>query len=223
MKKILIGFIVVLSVFLIYLGFRDDNVYYLAMGDYIANGINPMGIKDYGYTDYIKDNLKADTYVNIAKDNNRIIDLINAINDNVDVAVNRKRKTLQNALIKADLVTISIGMNDIINTLSFDYNSNDLYNRLEQVMNDYEELFKVLRKYCKEKIYLTGLYNTTGSEELNNFFTFADNKIKALADKYKIKYVSISDLHDYLESKFYPNKQGYEMIANKIIDMFRIK
>ena len=58
MKKILTIIIIVLAVFLIYLGFRDDDTYYLSIGDYLATGINSYGIKDYGYNDYIVDYLE---------------------------------------------------------------------------------------------------------------------------------------------------------------------
>ena len=112
MKKLLTIIIVVLAVFLIYLGFKDENVYYLSIGDYLANGINPYGTKDYGYSDYVKDylneNKKLEVFVSYVSNNKRTIDIIKDIEDNVKIEVNGKKKTLQNALIKADIITISI-------------------------------------------------------------------------------------------------------------------
>ena len=229
MKKILTSIIVVLAVFLIYLGFRDEDVYYLSIGDYLSNGINPYGTKDYGYSDYVKDYLnendKLEVYVNYSNENKRTIDIIKDIEDNIKIDVNGKKKTMQNALIKADLVTLSIGMNDLINNVLFnsDFSINDLYNKLEQVSSDYEELFKIMRSYCKEEIVLIGLYNTTGNNELDEFFDYANKKISVLANSYGIDYVSIYDEFKsneyFVNNKIYPNKLGYEVIFDKIVNI----
>jgi len=230
MKKILSVIIVVLAVFLIYLGFKDEDIYYLSMGDYLANGINPYGTKDYGYSDYVKDYIdnkgKLEVFVNYSGNNKRTIDFVKDIEDNVKIEVDGKKKTLQNALIKADLVTISIGMNDLLNNVEFntDFGVNDLYDKLEEVVLDYEDLFKVLREYCKEEIILVGLYNSTGNTELDEFFDYSNKKIAKLASNYNIDYVNIYDdfkSNDYfVNNRVYPNKMGYEVISNKIIDLF---
>jgi len=229
MKKILTIIIVALAVFLIYLGFKDEDIYYLSIGDYLSNGINPYGTKDYGYSDYVKDYLeendKLEIYVNNSNNNKRTIDIIKDIEDNVKLDVNGKKKTFQNALIKADLVTISIGMNDLINNVEFnnDFGVNDLYNKLEQVAYDYEALFKLLRDYCKEEIILIGLYNTTGNNDLDEFFGYANKKISKLANSYGINYVNLyEDFKNneyFLNNRIYPNKLGYEAICNKIINI----
>lgn len=229
MKKLLTIIIVILAVFLIYLGFRDEKVYYLSIGDYLANGINPYGTKDYGYSDYVKDYLeendKLEVFVTSTNNNKRTIDIVKDIEDNIKLDVNGKKKTIQNALIKADLVTISIGMNDLINNVEFnnDFSVNDLYNKLEQVVNDYENLFKILRDYCKEEIVLIGLYNTTGNNELDEFFDYANKKISRSANFYDIDYVSIyeefKNIEYFTNNNFYPNKLGYEVISDKIINI----
>lgn len=229
MKKILTIIIVILAILLIYLGLKDDKIYYLAMGDYLTNGTNPYGVKDYGYSDYVKDYINEqdllETYVNYSSNNKRIIDLINEIEDNLKINVNGKEKTIQNALIKADLVTISIGNNDLFENVKFnnDFSTNDLYNKLEEVIKDYEKLFKILRDYCKEKIVLVGLYNTTSNNELDEFFNYANKKIDELANSYGINYINIFEEfknNEYFSNnKIYPNKLGYEVIYDKITDI----
>jgi len=228
MKKILTILVVGLSVFLIYLGFKDEKIYYLSMGDYLALGTNSYGVKDYGYSDYIKDYIvetnKLEIYVNYSNKNMRTIDLIKDIEDNVKIQVGDKQKTIQNALIKADILTLSIGMNDLLDNVKFnvDFSKNDLYDKLDEVLKDYEALFKLLRVYCKEKIILVGMYNSL-EEELSDFFKFADNKIANLASNYDIKYISISDefkdITYFENNKLYPNKLGHELIFNKIVDV----
>ena len=87
MKKILTFIIVVLSVFLIYLGFKDKKTYYLSLGDSLSLGKNPYNVLDYGYTDYVKDYLEdknlLEVYVDgLNREDKRIIDIISDINNN---------------------------------------------------------------------------------------------------------------------------------------------
>lgn len=233
MRKILIAVIIILSVLLIYLGFKDEEIYYFSIGDYLSRGITPYGNNDYGYSDYIKDyisdNDKLETYVNYSKKNLRTIDLIKDIEDNVKIEVDGKSKTIQNGLIKADLVTLSIGMNDLLDNVKFDndFSINDLYDKFEEVLVDYEKLFELLREYCKEEIVLIGLYNSLGNESLNEFFEYANQKLYNLSNSYDIKYVNIYEdfkNSEYFDnSRIYPNKLGYELISNKIINLLNQK
>lgn len=228
MKKILTIIIVALAVFLIYLGFKDEDVYYLSIGDFLSLGINPYGTVDYGYSDYIKDHLeennKLEVYVNYSDKNKRTIDLIKDIEDNVKISVNGKSKTIQNALIKADIVTLSIGMNDLMDNVKFDndFSVNDLYDKFEEIIVDYEDLFELLRLYCKEDIFLIGLYNNLGENEVDEFFKFVNQKLITLTNSYNINYINISEdfkNESYFEGKkLYPNKFGYELIFDKIVD-----
>ena len=64
MKKILTIIIIALAVLLIYLGFKDKDIYYLSLGDSLANGVNGIGFKDYGYADYVKDYLDNNDLLN---------------------------------------------------------------------------------------------------------------------------------------------------------------
>lgn len=226
MKKILTILIIMLSVFLIYIGFKDKKIYYLSLGDYLANGINQYGIKDYGYTDYIIDYLKDNDIYELSVDGTisnkkTSIDIINDIEDNVLVKVKDKEKTFQNVLIKADLITISLGLNDLLNDLEFnsDFSINDLYSKLEGVLLDYDKMFKLIRSYSKEKIFFIGIYNPSKNEELSDFFQYANAKIENLCSENNIKYINIyEDFDKYLVSNsLFPNKSGYKLIADKII------
>ena len=221
MKKILTIIIVLLSVFLIYLGFKDKEIYYFSMGDSLANGINSYNAKDYGYSDYIKDKLNVKKYVSFTNNNKRSIDFIKDIEDNVKI----DDKTIQNALIKADIITLSVGMNDLFSNINFnnDFSVNDLYTKFEEVVVDLEKLFKLLRIYSKEDIIYIGIYNCLKEDSLDEFFIYANEQLKKLCDNYKITYLDIyNDFNNtsYFDNpnSYFPNKDGYELISNKIID-----
>lgn len=234
MKKILILIIVSLSVFLIYLGFKDKKIYYLSLGDSLSLGKNSYNILDYGYSDYIKEYLEnndiLETYVDeYNNEEKRIIDIINDIKHNEKKLINNKEKTIQHVLIKADLVTLSIGTNDLLNNVRIDYEFNitDLYNKFEKLLVDYENLFKLLREYCKEKIVLIGLYNNS-DENLDEFFNYANTKLQELCNKYNINYININD--EFKNNKYfsntnrlYPNKDGYMYIGKEIVKLIENK
>ena len=222
MKKILTIIIVLLSVFLIYLGFKDKEIYYFSMGDSLANGVNSYNAKDYGYADYIKDSLEVKKYVSFTNNNKRSIDFVKDIEDNIKI----DDKNIQNILIKADIITLSVGMNDLFSNVTFnnDFSVNDLYMKFEEVMVDLENLFKLLRTYSKEDIIYIGIYNCLKENSLDEFFIYANEQLKKLCDNYKITYLDIyNEFNDstYFDNpnSYFPNKAGYKLISSKIIDI----
>ena len=222
MKKILTIIIVLLAVFLIYLGFKDKEIYYFSMGDSLANGINSYNAKDYGYADYVKDSLEIKKYESFTNNNKRSIDFVKDIEDNIKI----NGKNIQNILIKADIITLSVGMNDLFSNVTFnnDFSVNDLYMKFEEVMVDLENLFKLLRTYSKEDIIYIGIYNCLKENSLDEFFIYANEQLKKLCDNYKITYLDIyNEFNDstYFDNpnSYFPNKAGHKLISSKIIDI----
>ena len=222
MKKILTIILVLLAVFLIYLGFKDKEIYYFSMGDSLANGINSYNAKDYGYADYVKDSLEIKKYESFTNNNKRSIDFVKDIEDNIKI----NGKNIQNILIKADIITLSVGMNDLFSNVTFnnDFSVNDLYMKFEEVMVDLENLFKLLRTYSKEDIIYIGIYNCLKENSLDEFFIYANEQLKKLCDNYKITYLDIyNEFNDstYFDNpnSYFPNKAGYKLISSKIIDI----
>ena len=230
MKKILLTFLIILSVFIIYLTTIDKKVYYLALGDEISLGMTKDGYYKTSYTDYIKQyleqNKKLEIYVNnYITQGYRITDLINDINNNKETKIKDKTITIKNALIKSDLITISIGTNDIISKIDnvnkltkIDYNN--LYKNIDEILNDLDILLKQIRQYCKEDIILVGIYINTENEKLEKIIKSANEKFKEKSENYNIKYI---DLYNYIkpngELNKYPSEDEYETLSNTIIDI----
>lgn len=226
MKKILFIGIILLGVFLIYLSSIDKKVFYLSLGDELSVGYNEFNKKDYGYSDYIKEYLvkkgKLEIYINeYFKENLRTTDLIRIINDNEKVLINGKSKSIKNSLIKADLVTLSIGNNDIISKLTLykNYSDREIYEYLDAFLIDLEELFKLIKQYCKEDIIFVGYYNNIKIIELDKYFTYLNKKVSKLSDKYDIKYIDILNFMKdgkFTNNSLYPSKDGYINIGKQI-------
>lgn len=224
MKKILVIGVVIISIFLIYLTTIDKKVYYVSLGDEISLGMTKEGYYEKSYPIYIKEYLEEKKKLEIFIDDYetqgyRITDLINDINNNKEVE--ETNKTIKNALIKSDLITLSIGTNDIISKINtekaltkIDYNR--LYKNIDEIINDLDKLLKLIREYCKEDIILIGINIQTEDEKLNEIINYANEKFKEISEKYKIYYI------DYLKKeqnkyKIYPTKEEYKQISEQII------
>jgi len=229
MKKIIVIVVILLSVFFIYLNTIDKKVYYLALGDSIAAGVNASGTDNYGYSDYIKTYLEnrdlLETYINeFAVSGYRSIDLKRDIEDNKKLIINDKNITLKNALIKADIVTLSIGANDFFYYLNANYT--DVYDHINESLNDVENLFKLVREYCKEDIIVVGYYTPFENHEkidtMDEIIKFANKKLEELCNEYDMYFVDVFELfkeNPYLPNPndIHPSIEGYEAISKEII------
>lgn len=218
MKKILLLIIITIVVFIIYSNYKDDKIFYLSLGDSYALGMTPHGNYDYGYSDYVKDFLsnRLESYVTgFSASGYRSIDLYRDIIDNKEILHNNKNISIKQALIKADLVTLSLGINDIISVASF--NMDKTY--INSAMSDIEKLLKELRNNCKETIIIVGLF----TPNKNEIYEFANKKYKELCNKYNIVYIDLYDLmsKDYFENDIHPNKEGYIKIGENIVNYLK--
>ena len=204
---------VILIVFVIYLTTLDRKVYYLNIGDSIA-------IEDGNYGTLIRDHLKAknklEKYVTeFSDDDYRTTDLIRDIEDNRKVFSNNTNISLKNALIKADLVTLSIGSNDIyykITTAS----PRESYEYMDQVLVDLEKLLEIMREYCKEDIIIINYYNCY-NDKYSEIFNYMNDKLEDLALIYDMEVVDIRDIMmgNTMENRL-PSKEQYEAIYERI-------
>lgn len=184
-KAIIFLLLVFLLVFLINLTNKDDNIYY----------VNIDSTNQLIYNQKIKEKLikknQLERYVNkFSKEDYRTTDLIRDIKDNKKI----ENQTIQNALIKADILTVYIGINDI-NYKIANTNKEELYNYTDEVLDDIEELLILLRKYCKETIYVIGYKNTKGIS-YNDYFEYTNKRLKSICDSYNIKFININETED---------------------------
>ena len=121
---ILVGLILFVGIgaFLIYSNTYKEEFNYVALGDSLAAGRNSYGVDDYGYADYVRDYLKQNdklsSYANYAVSGYSTINIINDINYNRTIEVEETEIGLKRALRESDLVTISIGANDILQNIN---------------------------------------------------------------------------------------------------------
>lgn len=185
MRKILLVIFMFFLVFIIYFLNRDTDIYVLSIGDSYLNNSN----FDYDIKNFFGKKLEKNVLYEITGDY-RVIDLINDIRDNKKFISGGSEYTLNNSLIKADIIFISIGIND------FNYNKSDNFDYVDEVLSDLDKLLSLVRKYCKERIVI--FYYNLNNDKLTNY---VNGRLDRLATKYDIDIMEFSVDNSILNAK----------------------
>lgn len=223
MKKVILLLILFLSCYFIYNKTIDKKLYYLAIGDSLAKGINEYGGISYGYNDFLKKYL-ADK--NMLKEyNNKYTDSEYSIIDIVNILEYNKKKdniSLSYLIKRSDIITISLGMNEIYYKLN--KNTQNIYTYVDNLINNYEKILMYINKFPHKKVYILGYYNILGNN--NDIFEYTNYKLEEISKKYNYDYINLSSTFNnnpvYFNKKnsFIPNFDGYEKISQIIIEKF---
>ena len=196
MKKIISILILFLSCYFIYNITIDDELFYLSIGDGIAKGITDEGnVSVYNYTDSIKNYLtnknKLKGFNNSFVDKDyRITDLLRIIKYKEEIVVNKKHISINELLKQADIVTISLGMNELYYKILVD--NNNIYSYIDGMLSDMELLLKEVDRYNHKKVIVLGYYNTTNNNK--DIFNYVNYKLKNIVDKRGFEFVDIDKI-----------------------------
>lgn len=239
--KLLIGFIITgIILTIIFFITKDKKVYYLSLGDSLAVGQTPTGEISNSYSDYIKEYLSKKGVLefytkDFSKRGYRSIDLLNDLYTNKSITVDDKKIPIKHALIKADLVTLSIGANDLFYKLKLgninETNFEEVYTYIDEVILDIDKLLYELRISCKEQIMVFGFYNpfvnfSDGfATSIEPIILYANKSMKKIVEKYDMTFINIHNI--FLENPYYlsnsleihPLKSGYKAMANEAIKL----
>ena len=227
LKRIIL-LITIMIVLLINVYTKDNKIYYISLGDGLSLGINSNNYISNGYSDYIKEYLENSKKLKFytkefSKEDARITDIINDIKDNIEKNINNKAITIQYALSKSDIITISLGFNEILYKYSNNTNMSYMYDYIDNYIEDMNILIKLIRKYNNKKIFILEYYNPINHQELDKYIIYANDKLIKLCNNQKINYVDLYNIFKnnknliYNINNSYPNSDGYKLIANEII------
>ncbi len=202
MKKKIIAITIfggVISV-IIYFFTQNNKVNIVALGDGLALGMTPYGIKGYSFNDYLKNEYETTHQLNsyiyeFTAAGKTVKELIYEIKDNISLTIKDKKIEIKQAINKADILTIAIGMDELA--------TNKITNQIKnEYLHDLEELFSVIKVLNQKQVIIIGLY-TWGKNDiltlekinasirdlaLTNGFLFLDiNKILMTKDYYLAK------------------------------------
>lgn len=224
-KIIIIIIIGTILTSIIYVYTSKDNLNILALGDGLSTGMTPYHVEGFDYNDYLIEYLneskKLDKYYkNFNEVDETVSNLINKINNNIE-NIDKKIK-LKQAIKNADIITLSLGMDELNN-----YAKKNLLGstKINGYLQKYDEALKIIRSLNNKKIYLISLYSTNLIPE--NKINKINEELKKLCQKYNINYIDISNIIDNQDffiknNNYYINYKGQEYIFNKIKDTLEI-
>lgn len=229
-KKYIKLIVLIITCILVYLIYTNNsnikNITYISLGDGYAKGINSYGEVNYGYSDYLKDEINSsnqlNNYYNYGEEDIKINDLYN------NILINKqedKKPNIKQALREADILTISIGLNDLIYRkniyISNVGNANEKI--IQNIIIDLDQLITEIKKYYKNDIYLIGYYNFYSQDSVEK--KLLDNlseKYKSYSKRKNIIYIDNSNMNNnlitYLDNpnSYYPNTEGYKKIYSNL-------
>lgn len=224
--KLILFIITCLLVYLIYhTSSTRDKINYISLGDGYAEGINCYEKKDYGYTDYLKEEIRKKNHLNyyfegFSKKENSINDLYKNILINER---NKKQEGIKQALRESNLLTITIGFNDLLYKKSLTPTILESRQKeiIQEIILELDQLMMEIKKYYKKEIYLVGYYNFYPQDSVDKILLDLLNKeYKKYAKRKNITYIEIeNDLSKYYENpnSYYPSTLGYQEIYHQIL------
>lgn len=229
--KLLILMLSIPIIYIIYILNSSKNINYLSLGDDLALGVNSFGISNYSYSDYFKDHLKQKEMLhlylnNYAEKNKSITELYNDLLTNKKITVNKQVYNLKKTIRESEVLTLSIGQNDIKNEINNLEKSiitpNDYNNIVNKIYKKYEILLNEITKYFKGDMYILSTYYTNNKEK--EVSISLNNKIQNYCINNSINYINIEFIGkpEYLDNKksSLPNDNAYYIIGKRLIKMW---
>lgn len=217
MKKVIFVIVLFLSCYVVYNVTEDNRVNYMAIGDGIV-----FGYKDL-ISDYLMDSKKLDNFNDsFVNCDYRITDLINKIKYNDYVVLDNKRVYINQVLKEADIITLSIGNNELYYKISL--NNEGIYEYIENMLYDMDILFKEINRYNHRLVFVTGVYNYFGGN--SDLIDYVNLKIKRMAIEEGFVFIDIDFLNNrydfFDETKgIWPNMSGYNKIFQIILEKMK--
>ncbi|NDI34958.1 GDSL-type esterase/lipase family protein [Chengkuizengella sediminis] len=252
---------------------ESNTLNYVALGDSIAAGYTPEGEIDEGYSDFIEEYLTEDepliTYTKqfaipglTTSDLNGLIQqnlsteqflslfgggfpapLVGEISNNIRI----ENLTIQDAIEDADVITLTIGANDILSEIPYDVATGTIdmsgidIDQITTKMGEVEEnlssvLEQIFELNDEVQVYVSGyyfpyphLYDQMLPEEIINLQSTLNSLnsiiLDATNDHNDAFYVSLEGVFPNDPIEYLPNEQihptvvGYELIAQRFIDV----
>ena len=197
--KIKIILILLLFTILLIFSYSSMNkkvINYTIMGDkdLFSNNIKSKNFSDLIYEELSKQTDFGNYNQDFVKDDIRIIDIINQIKDNERI----NNQNIQKLLKNTNILLLHIGNNEIKYKLSkYDINENndkEIYLYLDQIINDYKELIKLLKNYDNNHIIILSNYNNTNIIVNNKYYMYINDNINKLCKENNIQFINLFDI-----------------------------
>ena len=224
MKKAILILLICFSCYFVYNITNDNSLYYLNIGDALAMGITSNNVTTEGYSiklkNYLEENKKLKGYnSSFTNKDYRITDITKSIKYHDTVIINKDEITINELLKKSDIITISLGMNELYYKLFL--NKNNIYSYIDGMLEDMQELLIEIDRYNHQKVIVLGYYNITNSN--NDIFTYVNHKLNKIVTKQGFEFIDLNQILNnntfFKENSntFYPEKSAYDKIFQIIV------
>lgn len=227
---------------------------YLALGDSLAYGISSDGLPGEGYPDFLAQSLNED---NVLKSSNKgfsypgytASDVLKDLKDNVTkptvgIGQEGQNLTLNKSIAEADLITISVGANDVLGYFKIDPETGTpdidvpgLGAAIQQVGANYQQILtEIYAIHPKAQVYVMGYYNPFPhmsaelQPQLEQLLGGLNASIQAGLQGTNAVFVPTSEAIAADFSTYLPNPEnihlseaGYQVVASQFYKQFQEK
>ena len=217
MKKIFAFSLISIFVFIIYICNIDNKIYFVDLSDYpLVNNTYLFKIEN-----YLKEIKKLEKHISFSEKNLRTTDLIQKLENNDFIIKDNRKQTIKNALIKADIVIISVGSNDLFDHLLIEDNRKENYIYIKEYLKDVEELLRNIRLYCKENIYFLEIVNPQNKIK-REYIDYINEQLKIICKNERITLITYQkELTNEMFNGNEINKKGQNVIYVKLLNQIK--
>lgn len=220
---------------------------YLAIGDSLAAGMNEVGGISHGYADFLAQTileaeLLASYNKGFAYPGYTTEQVLNELKSDVIKPIynlkglQAEQKSLRSAVQEAEIITISVGANDVLKYLTIDEKGTpkiDLVGvqaGIKSIAANYDEILKELKQLNKHvEIFVMGYYNPYPNlngyqTELSYLVSAIDKTVQQVAQSNGSHFIPVADVVASDYRKYLPNPKnvhlseaGYEAVSEKFI------
>ena len=215
-KLILITLIGGILSIIIYVFTQNNEITIMSIGDGLSSGETPYGIEGYSFNDYLKEDYltihKLKSYIEYASRDKTIKELIYEIKENKEITLKNEKIEIKQAINKADILTIAIGMDELAN--------NKITSKIKnEYLHDLEELFSMINLLNKNKVVIISLYTWGKNDLLTIEKLNASVRDIALTNNFEfvdINKILMNEECFFQKNSYYINYLGHKRIYEEI-------
>ncbi|MEK5186623.1 S-layer homology domain-containing protein [Solibacillus sp. FSL W7-1324] len=227
---------------------ESNELYYVALGDSLAAGMNEKGEIGFGYADLLAKNYqeqKSEVMFNkgFSYPGFTTVDVLKEIEENVTKpiydlnGVSQKTIAIKDAIGQADLITLSVGANDILNVNrsdsgEFSFDTAEVIKSIQAVSVNYKKIFDSIYKINPDvDIIVMGLYNPFPyiedpaiQKQLSLLVTTLNNSMKNIVENNGGIFTEVAaqiatDAKTYLPNpqNIHLSEAGYQVVADAML------
>ena len=201
---------------IIYFFTQNNEITIMSIGDGLSSGETPYGIEGYSFNDYLKEDYltihKLNNYIEYASRDKTIKELIYEIKENKEITLKNEKIEIKQAINKADILTIAIGMDELAN--------NKITSKIKnEYLHDLEELFSMINLLNKNKVVIISLYTWGKNDLLTIEKLNASVRDIALTNNFEfvdINKILMNEEYFFQKNSYYINYLGHKRIYEEI-------